>query len=469
MVSTHDLNNLVHLPIFPPHILYIPDSRRLKTLQVHRTFFPIVSHTSSTSTPDTKMTKFKIAIIGAGPAGATLARLLHLSNIPVTVFEGETSINVRSQGGTLDLRTEGGLRALKKSSLLEEFCKYARFDGEALIVADKNFQKYVNISGGKQKQNKSTGRPEIDREQLRQLLVDSLPEGMVRWGCRLTSIDTDLTMHFSHGIETGYDLVIGADGAWSKVRPLLTEEKPYYSGISGLQQNISNPESQYPEGYEIINRGSIFCYSDGKSLNAQQLGNGSLSIATYKVDTENWMSEEGVDMNDANAVREQLAKTYEDWVPELRNFTQKADDHSTWRTLYMLPVGIKWDHRKGVTLLGDAAHLMTPFAGMGVNLAMEDAMYLAEAIIAADKESTLSALDRKVQEFEEDMFRRATEVQQITYGTVQDMFLNPGAPMAVIDEWMIRIGGYRMNPILKVAFSAAIRVYFWFFRRFSKA
>jgi 2-polyprenyl-6-methoxyphenol hydroxylase-like FAD-dependent oxidoreductase len=75
---------------------------------------------------------FKIAIIGAGPAGCTLARLLLHSNTPVdlAIFEGETSHDARTQGSTLDLHTESGIAALKEAGLYDEFLKYVRFDGE---------------------------------------------------------------------------------------------------------------------------------------------------------------------------------------------------------------------------------------------------------------------------------------------------------------------------------------------------
>lgn len=77
----------------------------------------------------------KIAIIGAGPAGCTLGRLLYLAKVDFVIFERETSPAMRGQGGTLDLRTKGGLAAVKKADLFEEFLKFARYDGEALCVS----------------------------------------------------------------------------------------------------------------------------------------------------------------------------------------------------------------------------------------------------------------------------------------------------------------------------------------------
>ena len=175
------------------------------------------------------MSSLKIAIIGAGPAGCTLARLLLLKRISVVVFEGEESPNVRSQGGTLDLHTDTGLAALREAGLYDEFLKYARFDGEAIVIADKKLVRYVSAQGTDAKS--SRGRPEIDRVKLRMILLESIPEGVIRWNHRLRKVDDDLCLYFEHGIEKGFDLVVGADGAWSKVRPLLSQKQPFYSGM----------------------------------------------------------------------------------------------------------------------------------------------------------------------------------------------------------------------------------------------
>ena len=78
-----------------------------------------------------------VAIVGGGPGGLTLARILQRNGINPTVFEREASVNERSQGGTLDLHHESGLKALKDAGLMEEFKAHARFEGDALRILDK--------------------------------------------------------------------------------------------------------------------------------------------------------------------------------------------------------------------------------------------------------------------------------------------------------------------------------------------
>lgn len=378
----------------------------------------------------------KIAIIGAGPAGCTLARLLHNASIPVTIFEGETSIDARSQGGTLDLHPATGLKALKEAGLYDDFLKYARFDGEAFALADKNLKKYISMKGTTAET--SRGRPEIDRAQLRQIQVESLPSGTVQWGRRLRSIDDDLSMHFDHGVEKDYDLIVGADGAWSKVRPVLSKVKPIYTGVGGLEVGISDVEKRYPELHKLANRGSLFAFSDSKSIGAQQKGDGSLSVHVWSARDEDWMKTCGYNVHDSKEAKNAALKEYQDWAEPLKKIIEAADeDDIVPRSLYELPAGHRWESRPGVTLIGDAAHLSSPFAGEGVNVAMEDALKLSYVIIAATKElNPVQALHTRLKAFEEDMFRRGTAVQQDARFSMELMYFWPGAPATTIDRYV---------------------------------
>jgi len=307
---------------------------------------------------------FKIAIVGAGPAGCMLARLLthRTDNIDVIVFEGEDNLDLRSQGGTLDLHVKTGQRALREAGLYDEFLKYARFDGEAMSLADKNLLCYVKVNGNAAES--TTGRPEIDRPKLRQILFESLPKDTVKWRHKLTQVEREVStgefaLHFAdQPTQTGFDLIVGADGAWSKVRPVLSSTRPFYSGIAGHAFRIPDAKNTSPLGYDLANRGSLFSWSDGKSIMAQYMGDGSLNIGTWALKPEDWRKHCGYDVHDAKATKEACLREYADWDPRLVSFTQCAEDHVVPRDLYMLPVGHWWEYRQGVTLVGDAAHLM---------------------------------------------------------------------------------------------------------------
>ncbi|KAF2241231.1 FAD/NAD(P)-binding domain-containing protein [Trematosphaeria pertusa] len=382
----------------------------------------------------------KIAIIGAGPGGCILARLLHQHNIPCTIFEGEKSVNYRSQGGTLDLRARTGLQAVKDAGLWPEFLKHARYDGESMLICDKSRRAWMKRPPSKQgEKNALHQAPEIDRSALRQMLMESLPEGIVRWNYRLKSVEPDMAMVFENGeVQRGYDLIVGADGAFSKARNLLSSEKPFYSGLGGYSLSIPDAENTAPEVYKLVNRGSVFSFGDLKTLNAQQLGDGSINISYYAHFPEDYASTCGYDVTDLESVKKELRRELHDWSPELKNTFEKAQGTVQWRNLYMLPVGFQWEHRKGLTLLGDAAHLMTPFGGIGVNTAFYDAMLLSRAIIDYTNSAGANDLDTHVIKYENEMLAFAKEGQILTEGSMKDMLFTPGAPRTSIESYILR-------------------------------
>ncbi|KAK3070290.1 hypothetical protein LTR53_010712 [Teratosphaeriaceae sp. CCFEE 6253] len=426
----------------------------------------------------------KIAIIGAGPAGCALARLLHVKNpsILTTIFESESALNFRSQGGTLDLHVPSGQACLRAAGLWDEFQKHARYDGEAMQIADKNYLCYISLAGStKPGSAASTGRPEIDRPILREMLYRSLPEGCVRWRKKLTHVQRsdagELSLHFTDGSAAhGYDLIVGADGAFSKTRSLVSDVQPFYSGIAGHAMAIPDAATRQPALYDAVKRGSLFSYSDGRGIFAQYMGDGSLSIGTWSALPADWQASSGCDVHDPQAVKAACRKQYADWSPTLLAFTQEADDASIYpRDLFMLPIGHSWTHVPGVTLIGDAAHVMTPFAGEGVNLAFSDCIDLSEAILSAaaqvspDADTTSQAtagtpLDVNVAAFERAMFVRATQFQQLTFDMMTAMFFTPGAPRRGIEKYILRAAEGEMGVILTRLLTPIVYAWFFVFR-----
>ncbi|KAF2827936.1 FAD/NAD(P)-binding domain-containing protein [Ophiobolus disseminans] len=384
-----------------------------------------------------------IAVIGAGPGGCILARLLHTHNIPCTIFEAESSTNHRSQGGTLDLRTDTGLMAVKEAGLWEEFQKYARYDGESLLITDKKLTTWMRRKPGKPEQKHNPQQaPEIDRNDLRKLLLASISKESIRWGMKLTHVqetDAGHELHFANGeVERGFDLIVGCDGAFSKTRSLLTEQKVFYTGLSGWSMQVSNASVKAPALNKLVNRGSILAFSDGKCMSIQQLSSDTILFSTYGPHKEDYSSTCGIDPRDLDSVKAGLREEYDDWRPELVDAIEKADSEAMWRTLYMLPVGFTWPHKEGVTLLGDAAHVMTPFEGIGVNTAFHDAMLLVEQIVGFTISPKSGSLDSRIVAYEKEMFKHAHEAQKKTEDSMNDMMFTPGAPRTTIEPWIVR-------------------------------
>jgi 2-polyprenyl-6-methoxyphenol hydroxylase-like FAD-dependent oxidoreductase len=400
-----------------------------------------------------------------------LARLLHTHNIPCTIFEGEESIDYRSQGGTLDLRAKTGLASIKEARLWDEFQKYARYDGESLLVTDKNFTTWMRRSPGKPDQRgRLQEAPEIDRSDLRKMLVESVPKENIRWAMKLARVQETTSgheLHFVGGhVEHGYDLVVGCDGAFSKTRTILSSEKPFYTGLAGWTMQIPKAETTAPEVYKLVNRGSVFAYSDGKSISIQQLSSGDIWISTYTHHPERPVRDADTMIPDLATVRKALSEQFHDWTPELTNAFSNAQGEATWRQLYMLPVGFTWPHKKGVTLLGDAAHLMSPFSGIGVNTAFHDALLLSRQIIDFAESGSLGDLDNYIVNYEREMFVHAHRAQKHTEGSMNDMLFTPGAPRTSIESWLLRHAKEDIPtwsyPFLKIL----VYVGFWFYKWF---
>jgi 2-polyprenyl-6-methoxyphenol hydroxylase-like FAD-dependent oxidoreductase len=367
----------------------------------------------------------KIAIIGAGPGGLTLARLLQKNSIAVSVYEAESSRYTRNQGGTLDLHPRAGQLALKEAGLLPEFQKHSRPEGEAskilkydgkVLWDDNVLPPWRPVEEGEQE------KPEIDRQILRDILLDSLQPGTIQWDKKLLGVQEDTThkgkynLSFSDGtMELGIDLLVGADGAWSKVRPLLTSEKPFYAGITTIELWANDVDKKNPWLGKYVGQGSLFMFDEGRAIMCQRQGSGAIRAYATVRQPEKWAETCGIDWESPDA-REQLVQSYfADCGEELKRVVLESKDVLIPRKCWMMPVGVSWKSRQGVTLLGDAAHLMTPFAGVGVNVAMQDALDLAKAIIAR-KESVTAKLvsDAKnisiaVEVYEKEMLKRAEE------------------------------------------------------------
>ena len=293
-------------------------------------------------------------------------------------------------------------------------------------------------------------RPEVDRTQLRSLLLESIPQDTVKWGHKVKQArqadDGTYSLIFENQPEiTGLDIVVGCDGAWSKIRPLVSETKPHYSGVSVVEVRHRNVSNRNPTLSSLVGAGILFCLHDSKVLCCQRNGDDSIRVYAMQPTDESWTSTCGIDWKNATKGMVELKdQYYSDWDEKLQDLITKADEDTLMpRTMYMLPIGFSWPHRKGVTVIGDAAHLMTPFAGEGVNLAMWDAMLLGQALVDMlkdgwDKDKVWTTM----RVFEEEMFTRAGEKAQETWDNMQ-MMLQPGAAKTMVSmfEMMMAQGG----------------------------
>ncbi|MBB5066770.1 NAD(P)/FAD-dependent oxidoreductase [Granulicella mallensis] len=367
--------------------------------------------------------KTSVTIIGAGLGGLMLARVLHVHGIAATIYEAEASATARAQGGMLDIHEHNGQLALKAAGLFEKFLEIIHPGGQATRILDKHGNVLLD-----EPDDSTGGRPEVPRGELRRILLNSLPAGTVRWGHKLTAAaplgDGQYTLTFADGSTVTTGLLVGADGAWSRVRPLLSEAIPAYVGTSFIETYLYDADTRHKPSAKAVGGGALFAVAPGRGILAHREPHGVLHTYVALNEPKDWI--DSIDFSDPVAAVARVAKEFDGWAPELTALLTDAETAPVLRTLHALPIKHRWDRVPGVTLLGDAAHLMIP-SGEGANLAMFDGAELGQAIAAnpGDIEAALLA-------YEKDLFPRsaseAAEAEKILH-----VCLGPNAPQSLLD------------------------------------
>ncbi|MGN8068968.1 FAD-dependent oxidoreductase [Mucilaginibacter sp. 22184] len=370
----------------------------------------------------------KIAIVGGGPGGLTLARLLQMNGAAVKVYERDAHKDARAKGATLDLHEESGLKALQEAGLMDAFEANYRPDADRVRIIDKD----ANIILDEHTDAKRPmDRPEIDRGPLQNILLDSLLPGTVVWDSHFLSMlpeGSSWKLEFKNGVSVIADIVIAADGANSKLRPYITPIKPFYSGVTAIEGAVAHSETASPKIHQLLKGGKIFGMSNEKTLLVSSKGDGSLVFYAGLKTDENWVKDSGIDFSDKAQVLAWFKKDYADWDSVWLELFENASYAFVPRPQYCMPFDQTWEALPNLTMLGDAAHLMPPYAGEGVNMAMLDALELSECLLSDDFADTQSAIAA----YEKQMRSRASETAMITMESTEalhsskaiDFFLN---------------------------------------------
>ncbi|BCL33117.1 FAD-dependent oxidoreductase [Streptomyces aurantiacus] len=364
-----------------------------------------------------------IAIVGAGLGGLTLARVLHVHGIPATVYEADPSAESRTQGGQLDIHEDDGQRALADAGLTDEFRAIIHEGAEASRVLDQHAKLLFDApDDGKAR------RPEVLRGDLRRILLDSLPDRTVRWNHKVTGVrplgDGRHELTFTDGSTVTSGLLVGADGAWSRVRPLLSDAEPRYTGTTFIDTYLYDADERHTATAEAVGVGAMYALSPGKGIIAHREAGNVLHTYVELNRSAEWIA--GIDFTDPAAATARVAAEFDGWAPELTALITDGETAPVARMIHTLPDGHRWERVPGVTLLGDAAHLMPP-SGDGANLAMFDGAELGKAIAAHpdDFEAALTA-------YEGALFPR-TETFYADAHEMLDLCLGDRAPHGFID------------------------------------
>lgn len=364
-----------------------------------------------------------VTIVGAGLGGLVLARVLQVHGIAATIYEAEPCGLARTQGGQLDIHEQDGQIALAAAGLTQEFRAIIHLGGEATRVLDRYGAVLLDLP------DDGTGRrPEVLRGDLRRILLDSLPGGTIKWGKKLAGLAAlgggRHELRFTDGSTVITSLLVGADGAWSKVRPLLSSATPEYIGTTFVETYLHDVEGRHPATARAAGGGGLFALAPGQGIFAHREAGGILHAYVALNRPLEWVA--GIDFSDPLAATARVAAEFSGWAPALTALITDGETPPVLRPLHTLPIGHRWDRVAGVTLLGDAAHLAPP-AGDGANLALLDGAELGQAIAKYpdDIETALAA-------YEAAMLPRAAAAAADGHDMLE-LLLGGRAPFALVD------------------------------------
>ncbi len=358
-----------------------------------------------------------IAIIGGGPGGLVLARLLQMKGVTVKVFERDLDKNVRQQGATLDLHNESGLKALQDAGLMEEFIEHYRPNADLLRIVDRKgnilTDQHTTLRDDTVTFGHAHFRPEIDRGPLRNILIDSLLPETIIWNSQFVNMEPSgdgWQISFKNGNSVFADIVIGADGANSKIRPYMTDIKPFYSGITVIEGLIHDSAEKAPEIHALVKEGKVFAFGNDQSIILSSKGDGSIAFYFGFKAAESWTKTCSVDFTDREQLLLWFKEEYSNWDGIWDGMITSAENSFIPRPQYCMPFDQNWKAGANITMLGDAAHLMPPYAGEGVNMAMLDALELSQCL----SNEGFDDLQTAIAFYEKQMRTRASEVAMIT-------------------------------------------------------
>ncbi|WP_405463886.1 FAD-dependent monooxygenase [Streptomyces jietaisiensis] len=354
-----------------------------------------------------------VTIVGAGLGGLTLARVLHVHGIPVEVYEAEASPDARAQGGMLDIHDYNGQLAIEAAGLREAF--------RALVLEGRQAMRALSEDGTllfEKADDGRGGRPEAQRADLRRMLLDALPAGTVNWGAKVTGArglgEGRHEVAFADGRTLVTELLVGADGAWSRIRPLLSAATPEYAGTSFVETYLHEADTRHPGAAKAVGGGMMFVPAPDRGITAHRERGDTLHAYISLTRPLDWFDR--IDFTDSAAATARVAAEFEGWAPEITALITDSDTPPVLRPHFALPDGHRWQRTPGVTLIGDAAHLQVP-NGEGANWAMCDGAELAGALAAHPDD-----LEAGLEAYEQAMFTRMSQADDVMNEHLEEAF-----------------------------------------------
>jgi len=324
-----------------------------------------------------------VTIIGAGLGGLVLARVLHVHGIPATVYEGEESAAARTQGGMLDIHQHNGQPALKAAGLFDEFTSLIHLGGQAFRILDQTGAVLLDEAD-----DEGADRPEVPRGELRRILLESLPPGTVQWGRKATGArslgDGRHEVTFADGTSVTADLLVGADGAWSRVRPLVSAAKPVYAGTSFIETYLYDADTRHPATARAVGGGALAALAPGQGIQAHREPGAVLHTYVALSKPAEWFA--AIDFTDPPAAAARVAAEFDGWAPALTALITDGETAPVARRIYTLPHEHRWDRAHEFDIFREHTPHISFAAGehtcLGLHLARMETRVALECLLS---------------------------------------------------------------------------------------
>ncbi|MDY7094217.1 MAG: NAD(P)/FAD-dependent oxidoreductase [Acidobacteriota bacterium] len=382
----------------------------------------------------------RVLIVGAGLGGLACGAALRRQGMTPRIFERDDSRSGRAQGFAVNL--DGGLSALDRIGL-GDAVRSAGAPCPGLDIVDLRARKLFHFPS---QDSYSVGRPE-----LRELLLEAAGADRVEWDRRCVGYrqeDDEVVVQFDDGSEERGDLLIGSDGVRSAVRDQLRGDPLHYVGVTIVGGEAVGKEAQDALDSGFFDGGKLLLLGRQASFYAtlfSQEGRIRWSVgrAVEQGTLEQRLTEPAELRRDASELAEDEA-----WPEPIRELIASTPLESfKIRPVFDRSPLSPWEHGR-ITLLGDAAHPMTPYRGLGANLALEDAVDLAETLTSEPDEadppttSTNGEPLHPLAVYQQTMLRRGTRAQNLSRN------------MAELIHWRNPLARALRNSSLRVAYGA---------------
>ena len=362
---------------------------------------------------DGSIAPLHVVIIGAGIGGLCLAQGLKKAGISVAVYERDRTVTDRVQGYRVHINPAGSraLHACLPPHLFDAFDRTGGKPSRAMHFLTEQMGVLLSVGGDLMEQRQPIARHRsVSRITLRQVLLSGL-DGIVHFGKTFTRYevraDARVVAHFEDGTSAEGDVLVAADGGGSGVRAqLLPHAARVDTGVVGIAGKVFLDDASRAriapvllDGLTLVaakgglglfvalqefageHRGSIG--GNEASLAGAPLFDNSRSYLMWALSGK-W-ERLGLESErpGSAALADAAARAMAPWARGLRELVDLSDPG----TISCLPIRTSrpvapWPSGR-VTLIGDAIHAMTPYRGIGANIALKDAVRLRDALVAA--------------------------------------------------------------------------------------